>query len=239
MDRRRELRDKADTEPGGDYRLDPMLALAAEADPKREALLTAALIDVVLVFAIDPGEISLAGDIGDADPVLLAKTMAHRECDAESLAIQRANLKPVAESLRLRHDCEIELAVEEQFRKVSGDAFDECHIAARSVVQNSAKKPIKRTGPTEHISPRLIGALSIRRKRIAVDLAASAWAIICSRCGRTRRPKSVRCVRLFSRRSNSPPSSSSSLCTTRVSAGCETLQYELAVLPLNYAGVDW
>lgn len=87
---------------------------------------------------------------------------------------------------------------------------------------------MKRIGPTVHITPKLIGALSMRKKRMAVDLAASACAIICARCGRTRRPKSVRCVRLCSRRSSSPPSSSSSLCTARVNAGWETLQLSAA-----------
>src|SRR5271168_990332 len=101
-DRRRELRDKADSEPGSDHRLDPVLALAAEADLERKSLLAAALIDVVLVFAIDPGEIGLAGDIGDTDLVLLPEAMAHRERDAEPLAVQRADLKPIAEGFQLR-----------------------------------------------------------------------------------------------------------------------------------------
>src|SRR5207237_6020177 len=91
----------------------------------------AALIDVVLVFAIDSGKISLAGDIGDADPVLLPKTMTHWECDAEPLAIERPNLEPVGEVLRLRHHCEVELAVDDQLRKLFGDTLDERHIATR------------------------------------------------------------------------------------------------------------
>src|SRR5271168_3511429 len=116
-DRRRELRDKADSEPGSDHRLNPVLALAAEADLERKSLLAAALIQMVLVFAIDPGEIRLAGDIRNTHPVLLAKAMARRERDAEPLAIERANLDPVGEGFRLGHHREIELAVEEEFRK--------------------------------------------------------------------------------------------------------------------------
>src|SRR5271156_3826859 len=130
-DRRRELRDKADSEPGSDHRLDPVLTLAAEADLERKSLLAAALVQMVLVFAINPGKISLASDTRYANPVLLAKAMAHRERDTEPLVIERANLEPVAESFRLRHHCEIEVAVEEQFGKPPRDAFDERHIAAR------------------------------------------------------------------------------------------------------------
>src|SRR5258708_8392775 len=90
--RRRELRDKADSEPGSDHRLDPVLSLAAEADLERKSLLAAALAQMVLVFAIDPGKISLTSDIRNTHPILLAKTMAHRERDTEPLAIERANL---------------------------------------------------------------------------------------------------------------------------------------------------
>src|SRR5260370_292792 len=72
------------------------------------------------------------------------------------------------------------------------------------------------------------GALYMGRKGSAADLRAAGPASICSRCGRTRRPTSVRCVRLCSRRSSSPPSSSSSLCTARVNAGCEALQLSAA-----------
>jgi hypothetical protein len=64
-DCRRELRDKADAKPGGDHRLDPILPLAAEADLEREPVLATALVQVVLVFAIDSRKISLPGDIGD------------------------------------------------------------------------------------------------------------------------------------------------------------------------------
>ena len=130
-DCRRELRDKADYEPGSDHRLDPVLPLAAEADLERKSLLAAALVQMVLVFAVDPGEISLASNIRNADPVLLMKAMAHRERNAEPLAIERANLESVAESLRLRHHREIELAVEEELREVPGHPFDERHLAAR------------------------------------------------------------------------------------------------------------
>ena len=74
-------------------------------------MLAAALIQIILVFAIDPGEISLTGDIGNADPVLLSKAMPHRECDAEPLVIECANLEPVAEGFRLSHHREIERAI--------------------------------------------------------------------------------------------------------------------------------
>src|SRR5271167_579579 len=66
-DRRRELRDKADPKPGGDHCLDPVLALAAEADLEREPLLATTFVQMVLVFAIDSRQISLPGDVGDAD----------------------------------------------------------------------------------------------------------------------------------------------------------------------------
>src|SRR5271155_2862957 len=69
-DCRRELRDKADSEPSSDHRLDPVLALTAKADLERKSLLATALVQVVLVFAVDPGEISLAGDIRNTNPVL-------------------------------------------------------------------------------------------------------------------------------------------------------------------------
>src|SRR5271155_2784288 len=87
-DRRRELRDKADSEPGSDHRLDPILPLAAEADLERKSLLATALVNVVLVFAIDPGEISFASDVRDAHPVLLPEAMTHRKRDAEPLAVE-------------------------------------------------------------------------------------------------------------------------------------------------------
>ena len=78
---------KADAEPGGDHHLNPVLTLAAEADLDRKTVLAAALVQVVLIFAIDPREIGLPGDIGDAHPVLLPEAMAHREGDAEPLAV--------------------------------------------------------------------------------------------------------------------------------------------------------
>src|SRR5271169_1434686 len=123
-DRRRELRDKADPKPGGDHRLDPILPLAAEADLEREPLLATTFVQMVLVFAIDSRQISLPGDIGDADPVLLPEAMTHWESDTEPLAVQRADLEPVGEGFRLGHHREIELAVEEEFREVPGHAFD-------------------------------------------------------------------------------------------------------------------
>src|SRR5258708_244386 len=86
-DSRRKLRDKADAEAGGDHHLDPVLALAAEADLDREPVLAAALVQVVLIFTIDSREIGLPGDIRDAHPVLLPEAMAHREADAEPLAV--------------------------------------------------------------------------------------------------------------------------------------------------------
>ena len=46
-DSRRKLRDKADAEAGGDHHLDPVLALATEADLDRESVLAAALVQVV------------------------------------------------------------------------------------------------------------------------------------------------------------------------------------------------
>src|SRR6266404_9239877 len=86
-DGRRKLRDKADDETGGDHHLDPVLALATEADLDRESVLAAALGQVVLIFTIDPREVGLPGDIGDAHPVLLSEAMAHRERNAEPLAV--------------------------------------------------------------------------------------------------------------------------------------------------------
>ena len=83
-------------------------------------MLAAALVQVVPIFTIDPQEIGFPGDVGDADPVLFPEAMAHREGDAEPLAVQRADLEPVAESFRLRHHGEIELAVEEQLRELPG-----------------------------------------------------------------------------------------------------------------------
>src|SRR6266446_7829836 len=83
----------------------------------------------VLIFAIDPGEIGLPGNIGNAHPVLLPEAMTHRKGDAEPLAVQRANLEPVTEGFRLRHHGEIELAVEKEFREVPGHPFDERHLA--------------------------------------------------------------------------------------------------------------
>src|ERR1700758_1209362 len=100
-DRRRELRYKADSKPGGDHRLDPILAFTAEADLERKPVLATALVQVVLVFAIDSRKVSLSGDIGDADPVLLPEAMTHRECDAEPLAVQRADFEPGGEGVRL------------------------------------------------------------------------------------------------------------------------------------------
>ena len=61
-DNRPKLRDKTDTEPGGDHHLDPVLPLAAEADLDRESILAAALVQVVLIFTIDPQEIGLPSD---------------------------------------------------------------------------------------------------------------------------------------------------------------------------------
>jgi hypothetical protein len=52
-DCRRELRYKADPKPSGGHRLDPILPLAAEADLEREPVFATALVQVVLVFAID------------------------------------------------------------------------------------------------------------------------------------------------------------------------------------------
>src|SRR5258708_20394298 len=82
-DRRRELRDKADSEPGSDHSLDPVLPLAAEADLERKSLLAAALVQMVLVFAIDPGKISLTSDIRNTHPILLPKTMSHQQPHTE------------------------------------------------------------------------------------------------------------------------------------------------------------
>src|SRR5271163_3294865 len=124
-DCRRELRDKADPKTRRDHRLDPILPLAAEADLEREPLLATALVQVILVFAVDSRKISLPGNIGDADPVLLPEAMTYRERDAEPLAVQRADLEPISEGFRLGHHREIELAVEEEFREVPGHAFDQ------------------------------------------------------------------------------------------------------------------
>src|SRR5260370_32502070 len=101
-DGRRKLRDKADAETGGDHHLNPVLTLAAEADLDCESVLAAALVQVVLLFTIHPRQIGLAGHIGNADPVLLPEAMAHRERDAESLAVYRAALHPDTEGFRLR-----------------------------------------------------------------------------------------------------------------------------------------
>src|SRR5271163_373981 len=129
--RRRELWDKTDPKPGGDHHLNPVLTLAAEADPDCESVLAAALVQVILIFTIDPQEIGLPSDIRDADAILLLETVTHRERDAEPLAVQRSDLEPVAESLRLGHHRDIELAVEEELREVPGRPFDERHLATR------------------------------------------------------------------------------------------------------------
>jgi hypothetical protein len=67
--------------------LDPILTLAAKAYLDCESVLAAALVQVVPIFTIDPQEIGLPGDIGDADPVLLLKAMAYRKGDAKPLAV--------------------------------------------------------------------------------------------------------------------------------------------------------
>src|SRR5260370_4942057 len=54
-DHRRELRDKADSEPGSDHSLDPVLPLAAATDLERKSRHTAARVRMVLAFAVVPG----------------------------------------------------------------------------------------------------------------------------------------------------------------------------------------
>src|ERR1051325_6042553 len=86
-DRRRELGQEADAEPGGDHHLDPILALALEPGPNGEPMLAQPIGEVVAVFAVDAPEIGLAGDIADADPVLLLTAVPGPKGDAKRLAI--------------------------------------------------------------------------------------------------------------------------------------------------------
>ena|SRR6516225_2346978 len=79
-DRWRKFRQKADAEAGRDHHLNPVLALALKAHLHAEPALMQPVGEIVAVLAIDPSEIRLAGNVRNADAVLLpvGKAMQNR-----------------------------------------------------------------------------------------------------------------------------------------------------------------
>src|SRR6516164_2358359 len=126
----RKFRQKADTEAGGDHHLDPILAFALEADAGREPMLAQSVGEIVAVFAVDPPQVGLAGNIDDADPVLLLESMPDGKRDAKSLAIERQHVEAHVERLGLRHHREIKFAVQQHFREGVWHAFDQGQLAS-------------------------------------------------------------------------------------------------------------
>jgi len=121
---------KRTTKSGCDHHLDPILAFALEADTGREPMLAQSVGEVISVFAVDPTQVCLPGDINDRDTVLLFKPMAGREGDAEPLAVEGEHVEPLVEWLGLRHHREIEFSLQQNFREGGWYAFDQGQLAS-------------------------------------------------------------------------------------------------------------
>src|SRR5262249_38667567 len=114
-----ELRDEANAEAGRDHGLDPILTLTAVDLTRLNAALVAGLAEIISIFAVDPKQIILTGNVLDFDRIFLAEAVADRKSNNKAFAIQRMYVHPRVERPRLCHNGEVELSFQQHFGELT------------------------------------------------------------------------------------------------------------------------
>src|SRR5215472_13136000 len=131
---------------------------------------------IVAVFAVDPAQIGLAGDVRDPDPVLLLQPVAGRKGDAEPLAVEGQHVQAVVECLGLRHAARSSSPCSSICDRPPGTSSTSVISQPGLALRNAARNPMNRAGPIVHMTPSRSSAACMLRKRLVVVLAASASA---------------------------------------------------------------
>jgi hypothetical protein len=83
-------------------------------------VLAQAVGEIVAIFAVDPPQIGLAGDVDDPDSVLLLQPVAGREGNAEALLVERQDIEPLVKRLGLGHHGKVELPFQQHVGRSFG-----------------------------------------------------------------------------------------------------------------------
>ena len=133
-------------------------------------MLAQAIGEIVAIFAVDPPQIGLAGDVDDPDAVLLLQPVAGREGNAEALLVEQQDIEPLVERLGLGHHGNVELSFQQHVGKALRHAFDQGQLAARICHVKSGEKSHEPRRPNRAHDPqpdlRLLQVEKLLRRRL-------------------------------------------------------------------------